>query len=218
MVMTVNDWKDLGVQTFGLTSDLLVPIAAANKLSIEKYIGTIQKIIPGRKREINALVVKAAQPEKNPSVKLWHQSVGSKYYSILHPQLQFWVHVDYNGYRNAWHRLGFEKLNSEAFLDHIFNRTAAKISGYRQQFIRLCPISRATNTNSGANTGAEGLHKTEVRKLKSQPEHIKKAMLKSLEAPVILADPIDMTKMLDISPGLSELLGVAAILTHFYIS
>ena len=39
---------------------------------------------------------------------------------------------------------------------------------------------------------------------------------RALSAPAVLADPIDMTKMLDIPPGLTELQGVASMLLKFY--
>lgn len=41
-------------------------------------------------------------------------------------------------------------------------------------------------------------------------------MERALAAPVVLADPIDLSKMLDIPPGLTELPGVASILMKYY--
>jgi hypothetical protein len=60
------------------------------------------------------------------------------------------------------------------------------------------------------------MEKIELRKLAQQPDNIRLRMERALEAPVILADPIDLTKMLDIPPGLTELRGVAPILMQFY--
>ena len=214
--MTCAEWETLGVQTHGLSQDLIVPIAAADTEAIEAYVGTIRRCIPGRKRPINAIVVEAHRPNRNPLVPLWQESEADQYYRRLHPARQLWVHVDYAGYRRAWARLGFEELTSEVVLDHIRNRAAVRLSGYRHPFLRLCPVSRATNTSGGLDNGAEGIEKVELRKLDHQPTHIQQRTQRRLAAPLVLADPIDLTKMLDIPPGLTELPGVAIMLMKFY--
>jgi len=214
--MTHAEWEKLGVQTHGLTQDLVVPIAAADPETIETYIGTILTHVPGRKRPTNALVVEVRRPDRNPLVPLWEESDAERYYRRLHPSRQLWVHVDYSGYRRAWKRLGFDELTREIVLDHIHNRAAVRLGGYRHPFLRLCPVSRETNTSGGLDNGAEGLEKIELRKLKQQPAHIQQRTEYRLAAPVILADPIDLTKMLDIPPGLTELQGVASMLMKFY--
>jgi len=214
--MTREDWENLGVQTYGLTSDLIVPIAAADLEAIETYVGTIQTRIPGRKRPINAVVVVANRPNRNPQVPLWDQCEADQYYRRLHPSSQLWVHVDYSGYRRAWKRLGFDELTREVVLDHIRNRAAVRLSGYRHPFLRLCPVSRETNTSGGLDNGMEGIEKVELRKLIQQPEYIRRRTERRLAAPVVLADPNDLTKMLDIPPGLTELQGVASMLMKFY--
>ncbi|NQT35657.1 hypothetical protein HQ587_10745 [bacterium] len=193
-----------------------MPIAAADIEAIETYVGIIQVRITGRKRPTNAVVVAAHQPSRNPQVPLWDQSEANHFYRCLHPSRQLWVHVDYTGYRRAWKRLGFDELTSELFLDHIKNRAAVRISGYRHPFLRLCPVSRETNTSSGLDNGAEGMEKVELRKLKHQPAHKRQQIERHLNAPVVLADSIDLTKMLDIPTGLSELQGVASMLKKFY--
>ena len=214
--MTIEEWKALDVQTFGLPPDLIVPIAAVDIEAIETYVGTIQRRIPGRKRPTNAVVVVAHLPNRNPQVPLWDQPEADQYYRRLHPSSQLWVHVDYTGYRRAWKRLGFGELTREIFLDHIQNRAAVRISGYRHPFLRLCPVSRETNTSAGLDKGTEGMEKCELRKLKQQPVHIRQRTGRALAAPVVLADPIDLTKMLDIPPGLTELRGVASMLMKYY--
>ena len=214
--MTIEDWEALGVQTYGLTPDLIVPVAAADLDAIEAYVGAIQVRIPGRKRVTNAAVVEAHRPKRNPLVPLWDQSDADQCYQRLHPLRQLWVHVDYRGYRRAWKRFGFGELSREVVLDHIHNRAAVRLSGYRHPFLRLCPVSRETNTSGGLDSGAEGMEKVELRKLKQQPAHIRQRTEQRLGAPVVLADPIDLTKMLDIPPGLTELRGVASILMKFY--
>lgn len=214
--MTNEEWERLGVQAHGLPPDLIVPIAATDPEAIETYVGVIRMRIPGRTRPTNALVVEAQRPNRNPLVPLWDQYEADQYYGRLHPPSQLWVHVDYGGYRRAWTRLGFGELTSEVVLDHIRNRAAVRLSGYRHPFLRLCPVSRETNTSGGLDNGAEGLEKVELRKLKQQPTHIRQRTERCLAAPVVLADPIDLTKMLDIPPGLSELQGVASMLMRFY--
>lgn len=214
--MTGEEWEMLGVQTRGLPADLIVPIAATSLEAIETYVGVIRKRIPGRTRPTNALVVEAQQPDRNPLVPLWGQPEADRYYRRLHPSSQLWVHVEYGGYRRARTRLGFGELTGEVVLDHIRNRAAVRLSGYRHPFLRLCPVSRETNTSGGLNNGAEGLEKVELRKLEQQPTYIRRRTERCLAAPVVLADPIDLTKMLDIPPGLSELQGVASMLMKFY--
>jgi hypothetical protein len=214
--MTNKEWESLGVQTYGLTQDLIVPVAAADTETIEKYVGIIRERIPGRKRPINAVVVEAQRPNRNPLVPLWNECEADHYYRCLHPSRQLWVHVDYGGYRRAWARLGFDELTREVVLDHIRNRAVVRFSGYRHPFLRLCPVSKETNTSSGLDNGQEGMQKVELRKLNQQPTNIRQRTERRLAAPVVLADPIDMTKMLDIPPGLTELHGVALMLKKFY--
>jgi len=214
--MTREEWETLGVQTHGLPLDLIVPIAAADLEAIETYVGTIQVRILGRKRPTNAVVVVAHQPSRNPQVPLWDQREADQYYRRLHPSRQLWVHVDYTGYRRAWKRLGFGEITRQVFLDHIRNRAAVRLSGYRHPFLRVCPVSRDTNTSAGLDKGTEGMEKIELRKLKQQPAYIRRRTERRLAAPVVLADPIDLTKMLDIPPGLTELPGVASMLMKYY--
>jgi hypothetical protein len=214
--MTTDEWEALGVQTFGLTRDLIVPIAAADLETIDTYVGTIQTQIAGRKRPTNAIVVVAHRPIRNPQVPLWGLPEADQYYRRLHPLKQLWVHVDYSNYRGAWKRLGFGELTPEVVLDHIQNRAAVRLTGYRHPFLRLCPVSRDTNTSGGLDIGAEGMEKTEWRQLREQPAHIRERMTQALRAPVILADPIDLTKMLDMPPGLGELRGVGSMLMKYY--
>lgn len=214
--MTKKEWEALGVQTFGLPSDLTVPIAAADLEAIETYVGTIQKRVPGRKRPVNAVVVNPHQPSRDARVPLWEEPEADEYYQRLHPQSQLWVHVDYTGYRKAWQRLGFGELTREVFLDHVQNREAVRLGNYSHPFLRLCPISRKTNTSGGLDSGAEGMEKAEMRKLKQKPEQTRERVERCLAAPMVLADPIDLTKMLDIPPGLSECQGAASMLMKYY--
>ncbi len=214
--MTKEDWKKLDVQTYGLSPDLCVPIAARDIPTIEKYVGTVTKIIHGRKRPINGFVVEIHRPIKNSSIPLWDQDESELYYSRLHPARQLWVHVDYTGYRNAWKRLGFGHLTSDVFLDHIYNRNVVRNHSNNRPFLRLCPVSRKTNTNSGLNKGLEGMQKASLNNLENEPIKVQQRTRKCLDAPVVLADPFDLTKMLDIPPGLFEMQGTARMLKNFY--
>ena len=210
------DWETLGVYTSSLTSDLLVPIAAESPEAIESYVGNIIKTTSGRKRDINSIVVEARCPPKDARVPLWDTPNADGYYERLHPEKQLWVHVDFSGYRQAWTRLGFGALTPDIFLDHLRNREVVRISGYRHSFIRLCPVSRETNTGSGLDIGSEGLEKENIRKIAEFPDHIRIPMERALAVPIVLADPFDLTKMLDIPPGLSEMQGTAKMLKMFY--
>ncbi len=214
--MTTEEWEALGVHTFGLTPDLFVPIAAADLETIDNCVGTIETHVPGRKRPTNAIVVVAHQPRRNPKVPLWDQTQADEYYRRLHPMKQLWVHVDYSRYRSAWKRLGLGQLAPGVVLDHVQNRAAVRLTGYRHPFLRLCPVSRKTNTSGGLDIGTEGMEKTEWRKLSEQPAHVRSRMEQAARAPVILADPIDLTKMLDVPPGLGELRGVGLMLMKYY--
>jgi hypothetical protein len=210
------DWVALGVYTSSLTADLHVPIAAESLEAIESYVGRIEKAVRGRVRPINALVIEATRPPRDGRVPLWGSPEADQFYERLHPEKQLWVHVDYGGYRAAWKRLGFGELSRNIFLDHLRNRAVVRISGYRHPFIRLCPVSRDTNTNSGLNIGVEGIEKANIKKLAEFPDYIRIPMEEALAAPIVLADPFDLTKMLDIPPGLSEMQGTAQMLKKFY--
>lgn len=216
MSLKKEQWDALGVRTFGLQQDLFVPIAARNVEEIEAYVGKVNRLVYGRKRPVNAVLVEAVRPEQNDNVPLWREPEATTYYQRLHPPLQLWVHVDYRGYRAAWKRLGLSHLGHDVVLDHIQNRAAVRLAGHNHQFIRLCPISSATNTNAGLNNGAEGIEKAGLRILKHQHKNTRRRVEKQLTAPIILADPADLTKMLDIPPGLTELQGVASMLMKYY--
>jgi hypothetical protein len=73
-------------------------------------------------------------------------------------------------------------------------------------FLRLCPVHRQVNTNAGHASGGEGM---ERRFLAAHPP-----------APgqnrIIYADPFDLTKMLDLSPGTQVLSGVRDTQRLFY--
>lgn len=160
--MRIQDWKAIGVRTYGMTDDLVVPIAARDIETIEKYVGGIVRVLPGRIRPVNAVLVEAVRPRRLSRVPLWAESRADEFYRRLHPNRQFWVHVDFRGFRAAWHRIGLDQLDRSTVLDHVHNRAQSRMDGYMHPFLRLCPISRLTNTSGGLNRGFEGMAKREV--------------------------------------------------------
>ncbi|KAA3618258.1 MAG: hypothetical protein D8M58_21790 [Calditrichaeota bacterium] len=68
--LEIQDWEEMNVQTYGLTNDLIVPIAAVDIQTIEKYFGNVELKIPGRKRAINAVIVKPNIPNQNSEIQL----------------------------------------------------------------------------------------------------------------------------------------------------
>ncbi len=60
------------------------------------------------------------------------------------------------------------------------------------------------------------MEKDFVRSLDDAEPAVRAAAQRRFDAPVRLADPIDITKMLNIPPGTKELPGVARTLSLFY--
>lgn len=209
---------DCGAQQFGLPKSMLVPIAARSVEDIELYVGTIEEQMLGRTGRVNALAVSPHNwpVEKEPNTPLWRHEESAKFERRLHPQRQIWVHVDYSAYRRAYSRLRGEPIPEWYFLDHIQNREAIRLRGYSHPYLRLCPVSRHVNTSGGTNTGGEGMEKDFLRSFQDKPESEWKVFLAKLDHAVVYADPMDLTKMLDISPGTLVLGGVGQMLKQFY--
>jgi hypothetical protein len=79
-------------------------------------------------------------------------------------------------------------------------------------YLRLCSVSGAVNTSGGVNTGGEGMEKAYLRSLAPDDE----LLAQFARRPVVYADPMDITKMLDISPGTQVLNGVRDTLALLY--
>jgi len=207
---------DESAQSFGLPRCLRVPIAARSVAALERFVGATELLARGRRRAINAVLV---TPWEHPVVRtdapLWKSSLASEYESKLHPPKQVWVHVDYTRYRAAYLKAGLT-IPEGQFLDHVQNREAVRLRNYSHPFIRLCPVSRSTNTSGGAVRGGEGLEKTFWRSLASHPRDIQERAHRASSSQIVYADPMDLTKMLDMNPGLSELPGVGEALKLFY--
>ena len=143
---------DPSAPTHGLPPCLRVPIAAASVDALRQYVGTVLQTVLGRTGEPNAVCLQAhgmAAP-KHPRVKLWQLPDASNYEARLFPPRQVWVHVDYDGYRDAYVRFGMPPIPAGYFLDHVQNREAIRLRGLSHPFLRLCPVSdrKSTRLNS----------------------------------------------------------------------
>ena len=209
---------DNKAQKSGLPQSLLVPIAASSIDAIEKYVGTISEHIYNSNNRVNAIAVIPYDypPQKETNIALWTHAKAKKFEQCLHPQKQVWVHVDYSNYRKAYISFGMPEIPPHYVLDHIQNRAAIRLKGYSHPYLRLCPISRQVNTSGGTNTGGEGMEKEFLRSLKDQSKTIQESVIESLKCDIVYADPMDLTKMLNISPGTQVLAGVGECLKLFY--
>ncbi len=209
---------DNRAQKFGLPRSLLVPIAARSFADVELYVGAVDEQIVGRSGRVNAFAV---TPHNWPLVKesntpLWSHEESSSFEERLHPRHQIWVHVDYSAYRKAYVRLSSEPIPDGYFLDHVQNREAIRLREYSHPYLRLCPVSRQVNTSGGSNTGGEGMEKDFLRSLQEKPASVREEFKAQLDYGVVYADPMDLTKMLDIAPGTQVLGGVGEMLKLFY--
>lgn len=144
------------------------------------------------------------------------RTAGGFYEAQLHPTKQVWVHVDFRRYRAAYLQFGLPQLSQEHVLDHVHNRHATRLRGYLHPYLRLCPVSRAVNTSGGVNTGGEGMEKAYLRTLAGQEKTADGILTQFARRPIIYADPMDITKMLDIPPGTQVLNGVRDTLALLY--
>jgi len=208
---------DPSADSHGLPSCLRIPIAAADVESIKTYVGTILRLLTGRNRRINAILVKTDRDfRKTPGVKLWHVPQALTYKERLYPEHQVWVHVDYDNYRKGYIALGMPPIQDGYFLDHVQNREAIRLRNYGHPYLRLCPVSRSVNTNAGSNHGGEGMEKEYLKNLPNMSPEIQAIAGESMSSKIVYADPMDLTKMLDISPGTGPLSGVRDTQYLFY--
>ena len=209
---------DPKADTFGLPPSLRIAVAAADPSTIERFAGCIVATQAARATgRINAIKVRtaAAPPEPN-RVLLWEHPQANHFRSILYPEFQLWVHVDFAGYRRAWQRLGMPGLPADFMLDHIANRKATRLRGYLHPYIRLCPVPRIINTNAGHPLGGEGMERDYMKHVQSLPERQRRDAINKMRSLIVYADPMDLTKMLRISPGTQTLDGVRDLLALFY--
>lgn len=210
---------DPTANTFGLPACLRVPIAAAGIEAITEYVGALVDRIVARDGRINAVCVEPYDraPREDPRVALWREPGAAFYRAQLHPARQVWVHVDYRRYRAAYLHFGMPPLPAGHVLDHVQNRAAIRLRGYSHPYLRLCPVSAAVNTSGGVDAGGEGMEKAYVRSLlASRPDELDGTLARFARRKIIYADPMDLTKMLDIAPGTQVLNGVRDTMQLLY--
>ncbi len=209
---------DTSAKRFGLPPCLAVPIAARSVADIEKHVGRVVDRIGETPARTNALLVAPHDypPKKSVNVGLWGHADAARFEQRLHPPRQVWVHVDYTGYRRAYIRMNMPPIPPGYFLDHVQNRVAMRLRDYSHPYLRLCPVSRAVNASGGVNAGGEGMEKDYLRSLKSRPAAVQAAVKQSMQSAIVYADPMDLTKMLDIPPGTQVLNGVRDTQKLFY--
>jgi hypothetical protein len=134
----------------------------------------------------------------------------------LFPESQVWVHVAYPRYRHAYVKFEMPPLLDDQVLDHIQSRKALRLRWCSHPYLRLCPVSRAVNSDGGHETGAEGIGKAHLENVRAHPQKAEKMKAFALSHHMIYADPEDWTKMLDMPPGTYELEGVRENLKLFY--
>ncbi len=168
-------------ETFGLHPSLIIPIGAKSKESIEKYVGSIDKVIGNAQ----AFVIKFTPLSPPNELPVW------KHFrcSYLTDPIQIWVDVDFKNYRKVYleHCKEFDKND---VIDHIMNRKYAKKWGFR--YVRLLHVSRAVNSSAGKGGEAMGL-----KNFDSAMEMNPTINNNEIE----YADPMDLSKMLNIKVG-----------------
>ncbi|MDF7826414.1 hypothetical protein P4B35_20460 [Pontiellaceae bacterium B12227] len=215
----MNAPVDPNSQTFGMPPCLRVPIAAANLDAIETYVGTVRRTVAGRDGQTKALLIephRIGEPEK-PEALLWEHADRESYIDRLYPALQVWVHVNYRRYRKAYLDFGMPIPSAGPILDHIQNREAIRLRNLSHPYIRLCPVSRRVNSSGGHATGTEGMEKENLRADLASPQKAEEKRKFFASFKIVYADPIDLTKMLNIPTGTKELPGVATMLRMFYL-
>jgi hypothetical protein len=211
---------DATAPRFGLPASLWIPIAAASVADIEAYVGpVVQRITNPRDGIVNAVLVESVSRGalEESHIPLWGSLLADRARERLHPRKQVWVHVDYDGYREAYVNFGMPAIPQNYFLDHVQNRKAignpsgrdlrpGEKSEVSHPYLRLCPVHRRVNTSGGHKSGGEGMEKEFLAK----HPHLER------KNRIIYADPMDLTKMLDIQPGTKILEGVRETQQLFY--
>lgn len=129
---------------FVLPECLHLPIAAKDKSAISRFVGDILTDLSDCYSE-KAFIVSVSGPiHINNALAIWKEPRSI----ILHENMQIWVDVDYNKYREAYKK-AFPMENISAYvLDHVMNRRIARLKGFK--YLRIVPISRSANSSSGA--------------------------------------------------------------------
>lgn len=202
--------------TYGLPESLRVPIAAQSRESIERHVGRVLETRGTTRGTEAAYLIDSSEKPDLSGVGIWDHPEAASYSERLFPSRQVWVHVDYARYREAYIKLGMPLIPENYVLDHIQNRKAIRLRDYSHPYVRLCPVSRRVNTSGGVNSGAEGMERTHLQSAQDGNEIAIAAIEKAKKQAVVYADPLDITKMLNIVPGTSTLDGVRDILSLLY--
>jgi hypothetical protein len=202
---------DPAAPRFGLPRSLHVPIAATSVEALQTHVGDVVAERRFRDGRPGALLVEStAPPGEELDVPLWTSPIADSARARLYPHRQVWVDVDYRSYRAAF--LGFGlPIPPGYFLDHIQNRRTMRLRDRTHPWLRLCPVHRRVNTSGGSMAGGEGMEAGYVATMVARG---------GVEAAhdIIYADPMDLTKMLDIEPGTRPLDGVRDTQVLFYVS
>lgn len=191
---------DFNAPRYGLPESLWIPIAAVSPEAIEKYVGRVVQQKDSREGEPMALKVEAFDSvfRREVGVEVWKLPEAAQ---RLHPKYQVWVHARYGKYRDCYIGFGMPPIPSGYFLDHVQNREAIGARRYSHPYLRLCPVSHKVNTSGGHSAGGEGLEKEYVRGLRELPRAQQQAFAEAIHCQVVYADPMDLTKMLNVPPG-----------------
>jgi len=203
----------------GLPASMRIPIAAKSLEAITRFVGPILQSfgkVPSHDNAVGAVLVDTSHRPQKDGARLWGHPDIKAFEARLFPPRQVWVHVDYEGYRDAYKKLGMPEIKRGDVLDHVQNRKAIRDRDYSHPYILLCPISSQVNTNAGVDSGAEGIERAHLETAHERSEAIQQAIKRGNRQQVIYADPADLTKMLDIAPGTKTLPGVGGMLLQFY--
>ncbi|RLA50780.1 MAG: hypothetical protein DRR42_12175 [Gammaproteobacteria bacterium] len=179
--------KSEAITRWVMPESVHLPIAARDKESIVRYIGSIVSELSMPNTD-KAFLVEVPPPSKiDEKLALWDVPESK----VLHRVLQVWVHVDYRGYRRAYSKAFPDEDISNLILDHIENRRMARVKGY--PYVRILPISKSANSSSGALSEKWGYdyHNTpEMRKKNREKNQF-----------IQYADLSSLVKMLNMNTG-----------------
>ena len=135
--------RDRALTRYALPLCLHIPIAARDEIAIERFIGRVDRVLAGGKSRGALLVHAYAFPEIDHRLPIWSR-LGVE---VLRKIEQVWVHIAFHGYRAAYRAAFPNEALAGKVLDHVVNRRVAKLK--RFDYVRIVPISRATNSSSG---------------------------------------------------------------------
>jgi hypothetical protein len=200
---------DTTADTYRLRRCLLFPIAALDRKALEDYVGDCEPI--GKRDEERVLLVtpkSRVQVERSSPLP---ERLIARHHALVHSP-QVWVHPDYDGYQDAYEAAPGLRTAGDCYLDHVMNREMARVMQY--DWLRLCPVADQVNTSGGNPVGGEVRLSTKKKpnrdgspKYHRDTDPLEEEMQKRprdrgfKRSHILYADPFDVTKMLNISPG-----------------